>query len=206
MYGQTMMPVAISGANGPRPGFFSASMADPFGLGSGVPLMGQRLGQERTAERWYDEAREEVAEFDALVQRVRRLANQQMRETIIIDFGLAEPENREAGRGRRDTVADYIARTDASSGPTKYFFFERSDVLNRVRKLKDINSAFVAAVGNAEVQGGVLPAPIVIERVIEREVRVPGAPAAAPNVLPWLIVGGVGLAALAAFGVFGGKR
>lgn len=196
MYG--MRPVAISGTHGRRTPLFSGSAGDLFGLGASSYL-GQMRGEEM-----YLAARDAVADFDALVNRTSRLANQVARNNIIVKYGLAEPENQDKLLYRRNRTAFYVSQVDQSTGPSKYLVFTESRPINSTQDLRDENRDFKADVTAAEAFG-VLPEPVVIERIVTREVTVPGAPAPAPSIVPYIVVGGLVLAGLALFGVIGGK-
>lgn len=183
-------PVVIAG-NGQKQSLFSTSLADSLGFHSSLGSVG--MGQ-RTPERWYSEAREEVVEYDDLLMRARKIANRQ------VAAALADRYTTEPIVHRRDTVARQVSLSDQTTGPTKYENFRRADVIGDVQELKDYNSDFKDDVQSAELTYGSVPEPIVIER--ERVVTVPGAPAPTPNwVLPAVLVGG-GIAVAALLGVF----
>lgn len=185
-----MVPIrlaSIAGFNGNRASMFQNSATDAFGLGK----RGSSLG--RNAQEWYTEAKEEVQEYDDLMIRARKIANQDARESIVKRYG-GDPTDPNTARYRRDSVAYNISQAEGYT-PVNYLIFDKGDVIGRVEKLKGWNSSFKSEVEAAERTYGSLPAPQIVERVTTVG-QVPGW------VTP-VVVGALGVAALAAFGVFG---
>lgn len=185
-----MVPIrlaSIAGFNTSRGSMFQGSATDAFGLGS----RGSSLG--RNAQEWYNEAKEEVKEYDDLMVRATKIANQNVRESIVKRYG-GDPTDSNSARYRRDSVAYNISQAEGYT-PVNYLIFDKGDVIGRVDKLKEWNSSFKTDVESAERTYGSLPAPQIVERVTTIG-QVPGW------VTP-VVVGALGVAALAAFGVFG---
>jgi hypothetical protein len=186
-YGPALRPAMIASSNGPRASIFSYGTTDSFGLGAA------RIGQRADVD-WYNQAKAEVAEFDALTKRARKIANVQVRERVYAEH-VGDPSDPESGAYRRNSVMANVAEAEGQT-PRTYATFAEERVRNRVRKLQDVTHAFRRAVEEAEAQWGSLPAPQVIERIV----TVPGA---APNILPYVLTAGVVVIGLALLGVFG---
>lgn len=192
-----MRMASIGGFNGPRGSLFHGSATDSFRLGSPSHPGQASLGD--AGQEIYAEAKKQVAVFDSLVERTRRLANKQSRESIIEEFGLAEPANKDKAFYERNATAGNIAQAESYTPVNTYIFTGPGPAKNRPGRLKSWNSEFKDAVKYSEDTYGSLPEPVVIERVTTTTVsETPGW------VLP-VTIGAVGIAALAAFGVFGGK-
>jgi hypothetical protein len=193
MFNAALRPVVISGANGQRTPWFSPAVNDVFGP--------RGLGAD-TNQDWYNRAKREIAQFDGYVERLRRLANRQVREDLWKEY-VGDPADSESGSYRRNSVASDVASAESYT-PINYMEFSKATDRNRITKLDSINSAFKADMDSAEATYGLLPDPQIIERIIE--VQVPGAPAAAPfPIVPAIVVGGVVLVGLALLGAFSGK-
>lgn len=188
-----MRMASISGFNGPRGSLFHGSATNVFGLGASRPAM----GKVRDAQNWYTYAKSEVGQYDGYLLRARKVANKAAREQLINDY-YGDPSDSESAIYRRNSVAANIAQAEQYT-PVNYYVFEQSQVQNRVEKLNDWNKDFGDDLKYAEDTYGSLPEPVVIERVTTTTVGETPA---------WVVpvtVGAVGLAVLAAFGVFGGK-
>jgi len=194
MDSQMIRPVTISGANGQRTPWFSPAIGEIFAK--------KTLGAV-TDQEWYYKAQQTVANYDSYLERLRKLANKQVREDLWDQY-VGNPGDAESGVYRRNSVAGNIAEAEAYT-PVNYMVFAVERVRNRVAKLEEINGSFRRDMNSAEATYGLLPDPQIVERVIE--VRVPGepAPAAFPTV-PVLVVGGaVIIVGLALLGVFSSK-
>lgn len=190
---------AISGFNGPRGSLFHESAVDSFRLGSSSFARGAALGQ--TGQELYAMAKRELAEFDNYVERTKRLANAASRNAIIEKYGLTEPANKEKALYARNVVAQDIARAESYSPPNYDIYYAPGPTKNRPGRLEDWNHDFRDDVKYSEATYGSLPEPVVIERmqtVTETQTAVPGW------VTP-VVLGALGIGALAALGVFGGK-
>jgi hypothetical protein len=185
----SLRPVAISGANGSRSTMFTSGVNDFFRTASArSPFLGQTTDQE-----WYNEAKREVAKFDAFVMRLRKVANKAVRDDLAGRY-IGNPEDTESGAYGRNSVAQDIGEAE-SYKPVNYLIFSVSRRRNRVERLDDINNSFESDLVSAEQNWGILPEPQVIERIVQ----VPGA--AASPLVPILVVGGLAVAGLALFGV-----
>lgn len=189
---------AIGGFNGPRGSLFHGSATDSFRLGS--PSNPAQASMGASGQSIYEEAKKQVAIFDDLVERTKRIANKQSRESIIDEIGLTEPDNKDKGLYARNVTAYEITKADSYT-PINYYIFEGpGPAKNRPGRLRDWNSDFKDLVKYAEDTYGSLPEPQVIERTTTIS-EVPGW------VMP-VAIGAVAVAAvgaLAAFGVFKGK-
>lgn len=182
---------SIGGFSGPRGSLFHGSATDSFRLAG--PATGPVLGQS-SGQAIYVEAKKQLAIFDNLVERTKRLANNQSREEIVNEFGLTEPDNKDKGLYARNVVAQEIAKAESYT-PINYYIFEGpGPAKNRPGRLRDWNSDFKAAVKYSEETYGSLPEAQVIERTTTLS-QVPGW------VMP-VTIGAVAVAALAVFGVF----
>lgn len=139
--------------------------------------------------RWYQRAKDAVAEYDSLVIRAARLANRPIRESVLARYA-GDPADTAGARYRRDSVADDI-RFAESFAPVNFLVFAEPRRRNRVDELRDWNRAFRDEVTAAETTYGVLPEPVMVP--------VPGPVVTrAPTWLTPVLVGGgaIGLAAL----------
>lgn len=184
-----LVPVALGWS--PRAGGSIFSPA-PFSVPA---LAGSRLGQ--TEQQWFARAKAAVVKYDSLVGRARRIASPPYRESILARYG-GDPNDQASAVYRRNSVAYNVAEAESYT-PVNYLVFQPDRVRNRVEKLEDWNRNFEAEVVAAESSYGVLPEPVVVERVVERPG--PAAPPPADLTVP-LVVGGLVLAgvALLAFG------
>lgn len=187
---------SIGGFNGPRGSMFHGSATDSFRLGSPANPVQTKLGAS-TGQSIYADGQKQIAIFDSLVERTKRIANKTAREEVIDMYGLAEPDNKDKALYMRNATAYSLSQADSYT-PVNYMVFEGPGPdKNRPRKLGEFNSDFSKAVKYAEDTYGSLPEPQVIERTTTIS-QVPGW------VMP-VTIGAVAVAALAAFGVFSGK-
>lgn len=186
-----MQMASIGGFNGPRGSLFHGSATDSFRMGS--PALGANMvGQER-----YNEARKQLATFDSLVERAKRIANKQAREDVINTFGLSQPDNKDKALYMRNAVAYDLSNAESYTPINYDIYTSPGPAKSRPAKLKDFNSDFESAVKYAETTYGSLPEPVVIERTTTIN-QTPGW------VLP-VTIGAVAIAGLAVFGVFSKK-
>lgn len=182
-----MRMASIAGFNASRGSLFQGSATDAFGLGKTMKSLG------RNAQEWFGEAKEEVKEYDELMVRATKIANQNAREAIVKKYG-GDPTDSNTARYRRDSVAYNISQSEGFT-PVNYLVFDKGDVIGRVERLKEWNSGFKSEVEAAERTYGSLPAPQIIERVTTQ----------IPTWVPYVVGGAVIAAGLAALGVFGRK-
>jgi hypothetical protein len=202
-YGLPLNRVAISGSNGPRASLFAPAAKEIFGLGAvAAPAPRRYLGQNfatlNTAQDYYAAAQQVIARYDSLVGRVAKLANKADRDRIISDYGLNEPANKDKSGYMRQALASCVAEVQKYS-PLAYEqgFPTHGPCRGRVQKLKDFANDLESEVQTSEMTYGILPEPVVIERLVTG----PSAPSS--SIVPYVVVGGVAVAALAALGVFG---
>src|SRR5262245_12406085 len=184
----------ISGGSQLRPSIFGGmeSFASPAFMGA--PALGQ------TEQQWYAEAKAQVAKFDQLVERTKRVAQKAARETLISDYGLNDPSDQAKALYTRNGVAENIARAESYT-PVNYVLYSKREITNRVTRLQDYNRDVNRDVKYAEDSYGILPEPVVIERVV----TVPGAAAPTNWTVPLVIAGG-GVILAAALGLFSGGK
>jgi hypothetical protein len=184
-------PVMIASSH-PGRSIFATTIADGTGFRQ-YGLSGAALG--KTDREWYDEAKREVAKFDAFVVRLRKVANRAAREDLFARH-VGDPSDESSGLYARNSVADDISEAE-SYRPVNVLIFALERRRGRVERLDDVNDSFGSELVTAENSWGILPEPQVIER--ERIVQVGvGTPSwVAPVVLTAL-----GVAAAAVFGVF----
>lgn len=186
---------AIGGFSGPRGSMFQGTVTDSFRLGSPSNPAQASLGA--TGQSIYEDAKKQIASFDDLVERTKRIGNRQSREEIADTFGLSEPDNKDKALYMRNATAYSLSQADSYT-PINYYVFEGpGPAKGRPTKLGYFNADFAKAVKYAEDTYGSLPQPQVIERTTTIS-QVPGW------VLP-VAIGSVAIAALAALGVFKGK-
>lgn len=186
------LPISRAQISGPPSGFFSAAARDAFSVGSFRRVLGQ------TAQDYYNKAKRVVADWDALVARVARLANKVDRDRLIDYYGLSEPTNKDKDQYRREVVASGIATAEKytpiayeegfpTHGPN------RKDVDHVGDYVKDLGQE----VQTSEATYGTLPQPVVITKIV----TVPGAGGGGSSILPYVAAGGVAIAALFVMGV-----
>lgn len=201
----------ISAFKGTRNSMWSPSAKEVFGLGGQAKwnpfkppsIMGQSLGQ--TAQDSYNAALPEMARFDAIKNRALRIANKTERDRIISEYGLNDPTNRDLAQYMRDATFSCVSEAQKYQ-PIAYEqgFPAKGPCRGRVTKLRNFNSDFESEVRAAEEQYGILPEPVIIERIV----TVPGAAAQAgmTGPLPYMIAGAGLLVVLAIIGVFGKRK
>ena len=191
MYNLGMVMIGGSGTS-IRPPLFSNSVVDNFGLAGPV------LGQD--AQQFYVNGKNAIAKFDSLVQRVARVANKTVRDQLIADYGLSDPSNKNKAMYMRNALASDVANAEKFS-PIAYEegFPTHGPARGRVTKLNNFDSDLESAVKDAEVTYGILPEPVVIEKLV----TVPGASGTNWTIPLVVAAGGIGVAAL--LGVFSGK-
>jgi hypothetical protein len=167
----------------------SAFASAPF---SAPPRLagGRSLGQ--TEQQWFSRAKTAVTTYDLLVDRTKRIASPQVRESIVSRY-IGVPEDQESAIYRRNSVAQNVGEAE-SYNPVNYLVFGQDRVRSRVEKLEVWNRDFDAQVSAAEASYGVLPEPVVIERVVQSR--------APTDITMPLVIGGLVLAGIAflAFG------
>lgn len=196
MNGVGISPIAIGGA-GPKSHLFSASLSESVGFHKA--MAGSQLGQ--AAADFYARAKAALARFDALVNRLRRVAYQQGRDQAFIDFGLTDPSDKNRGKYMRDAVMYDLSQAEMFT-PVAYEegFPVTGPSRGRVAKLEDVNSDLNDIVTNYEQVYGILPEAQVVQ--------LPGTTTTTTvAVTPaWVVPAAVGVGAAvllaAVFGVF----
>jgi hypothetical protein len=191
--------IAAIAGNRTRPSMFTMNAVDTFN-----PSMmgGYSMGQ--TGQQIYARAKAAIATFDALVGRTAKIANKSARQQVIDTYGLSESGNKDKALYMRNAVAGNVGEVESYT-PPNYLIYEtrKGPDAGRVDKLEAFNRNFASDVKTAEDTYGILPEPVVIEKLV----MVAGEPAASTMpgwVLPvGVVVVGVGIAA--AFGVFSKK-
>lgn len=148
-----------------------------------------------SAAQWYARAQNAVAQFDALVVRTAKIANQTYRNEVVAWVG--DPSSSDTPRERYNTVVWDMNRAKSYT-PLNTTEYDRSQLQNRVTKLEDYNQDFAAKVIAGENLYGILPEPVVIERFTN--VSVPSEPPSWE--MPLLVGAGILLATGIAFMIF----
>ncbi len=190
--------VAISASNGPRAPLFASAAKEIFGLGGVAlrpPMMSGRRYLGQTAQDFYNNATQEIAKFDQYVARTQKIANKAARDQIIDTYGLNDPTNTDKAQYMRNALATDVGNAQSYT-PIAYEqgFPTHGPARGRVTKLHNFNRDFGSDVQAAETTYGILPEPVVIERVVT-------AAGAAPDITPYVLVGGAAIAALFITGV-----
>jgi hypothetical protein len=195
--------VLIGHGNGGRGSFFSQPQSDAFRVG---PALGYQPRYQLgvTAQEAYVNGKAEIAEFDSLVARTAKIANKAVRDQIVKDYGLNEPENKDKALYMRNATASCVATADSYT-PVAYEqgFPNHGPCIGRVTKLRNFNGNFRSEVRDAENTYGILPEPVVITQYLPGQ----AAPAAAGGTnwtLP-VVIGGGAIVIAALLGAFGGK-
>lgn len=197
--------VLIGHGNGGRSSFFSTPQSDAFRVGPALgyqPALGARYQLGLTAQESYVEGKAEISLFDDLVGRVARIANKTVRDQIVKDYGLNEPENKDKAFYMRNATASCVARADSFS-PIAYEegFPDRGPCKGRVTKLHNANRDLRSEVVEAETTYGILPEPVVITQYLPG-----GAPAAGTNWTLPVVIGGGAIVIAALLGAFSGGK
>jgi len=182
---------AIAG-NRTRPSMFSINAVETFN----APMMGgYTLGQ--TGQQVYARAKAAVAKYDTLVARTAKIANKSARDEIIARYGLSEPTNKDKSLYMRNAVAGNIAQVESYT-PPNYLIYEtrKGPDVGRVDKLEAFNRNFESDLKSAEDTYGILPEPVVIEKLI----MVAGEPPA--DTTNWMIPVGIVLAGAGIYALF----
>lgn len=182
-----MVPIrmaSVGGLHGPRGSIFQGASTDVF--------RGPQLG--RSDQEWYDQAGAQVRRYDELVERAKRIAYKDEREKLLKYYNTAPDDSYYALYGRN--YVDNLLRYAQSFTPPNVLAFHHPDEQGKVDWLKGWNNWFEDDVKYQEKYYGVLPVAQVVE--VEK-VRTEGA---VPGWVPIVVVGSIGVAALAAFGVF----
>lgn len=161
-----MVQLGMVQISGGRSSFFSTPVSGQFQLNGQAPwLAGPMLGQ--TAQDYYVRAKAAIAQFDQLLARTARIANQTAREQIVKDFGLNDPANKDLAQYMRNALAGDVADADKYA-PVSYEegFPNHGPSRGRVSKLESFNSDFQSAVKYAEETYGILPEPVVITKTV----------------------------------------
>ncbi len=193
-YENRIRRAAIGAIGGARSAVFGPGAGNIFDFGGSAPRMaGRRMGQ--TAQDFYNNAIPQIQKFDQLVTRTQKIANKASRDQIINDYGLNDPTNTDKAQYMRNALASDIANAQKYT-PIAYEqgFPTHGPARGRVTKLQNFNADFEGAVKTAEDTYGILPEPVVIERVVT-------APGAAMDYVPYVLVGGAAIAALFITGV-----
>jgi hypothetical protein len=166
------------------------------GLGRGTPsvfsnvvrhAMGPSYALGATGMEWYQRAKDAMAAFEALVRRVGGIASPAAREAIADWIRAADGPMYRYESVVRDT------REAESFAPLNPTAFERSQYQNRVTKLEAWNRELAVKIKNAEDYYGILPEPVVIERLV----TVPGVVTGTNWAVPVAVgVGALGLVGL----------
>lgn len=184
--------VVISGGNRMRGNLFTRNMGDMFGSNPGVPdaLRSPYLGQTGVGN--FTQTKANIARWDALVERLRRIANQSVREQLASEFGINNPANENLGQYTRDRAAQRVAQAEAST-PINYEMFAPTTpgpAKNDARHLEAFLTDFQAAIQNAEGTYGLLQTPQVITNTVS---TTPG----------WVLPVAIGAGALGLLGLLG---
>lgn len=178
--------VMISGGRS-RSNLFQHRMGDVFGRQfGGSPSLGQ------TGVGTYTQLKNDVAQWDALVERLKRIANQAVREQLAQRFGLTNPADKDKGQYMRNRSVYHLQQADASSPPNYSLFAPDTPgpAKNDARDLESFIAELQSAVKSAEDQYGLLQTPQNITTVVS---TTPG----------WVVPTVVGVGILAILGFSG---
>jgi hypothetical protein len=171
---------------------FGGAVVDSFAPGLGVP---QSLGQ--AGQGYYNSAKAAIAQFDSIVERLKKVANQTVRDSIAVQYGLTNAADKTKAFYMRAALAYDVSVADSSTpdegfpptGPSR----------GRITKLQSFNTQFSAAVQDAENTYGILPAPETITNYVTTTT---------PQPLNWIIpvvALGLGVVIAGFAGLFRGK-
>lgn len=183
----------ISG-NSFRPSLFGSSVQQSQGF---HPTLAGGYWMGQTPADWYRRAKESLAKYDALSERVRRIANQTERKTLQEWMGSPAVDGSPAYRYQ--SVLSDLQQDVESFTPPAVNAYQVSRRTSRIEKLEDYNRDLEGMVANAEAVYGILPPSQVIteERTVTKS-QTPGW------VLPVAVgAGAIGIAALVT--ILGGK-
>jgi hypothetical protein len=179
---ETIRMVAISGRGN---SLFASRMGNVFDQGS--PFLGQ-------GEDLYARAKAAVAQWDSLVDRLRHIANKQVRDDLANTYGINEPGNKDKGQYMRDATASDVATAESYTPINYRVFVGPGPAKNRPGKLEDFDSSLRHDVEDAERTYGSLPDPQVITKTVTQTISsLPG----------WVLPVGAGVIGLGLLGAFG---
>jgi hypothetical protein len=135
------------------------------------PYMGLSLAD---GQKMYEDAKKAIATFDQLAYDVTRISFKPVRDQIISEFGLLEPNNNDKALNQRNDLQEYVAEVEKSTPPNYYVFIQ--DTTRPRHRLERVQAADVElqrAFDDAKRTYDLLPEP----QVIIKEIQVPGAAA-----------------------------
>ena len=136
------------------------------------PYMGLSVAD---GQKMYEDAKTAIAKFDQLAYDVSRISYKPVRDQIISEFGLLEPNNNDKALNQRNDLQEYVAEVEKSTPPNYYVFIQ--DTTRPRHRLERVQAADVElerAFLDAKKTYDLLPEP----QVIIKEIQVPGAAAA----------------------------
>ena len=134
-------------------------------------MSGGRLAADRTPREWYDRAVRKVREYDDLVARAQRIANQSVRRDLLTRYH-GDPNDRNGAWYARNAVASNVAEAEAYT-PVNYLVFRDGTQQGRVDRLDGFVEDMASDVSDAEASWGIIPEPTVMRDVIESPLTVP---------------------------------
>lgn len=184
-----MLPLQMTPISAPmgRPSLFGYSVEQSRGF---HPTLSSSYSLGQTPSEWYRRAKESVAKFDALVNRMNRIANKTERQYI--QEWVGSPSTQDSPAYRRNSVQSDITGDVERYTPPNVDAYQVSRRTSRIGKLEDVNQDFESSVANAEAVYGILPPDQVItqDRLVT-QTETPGW------VLPVAVgAGALGIAAL----------
>ena len=185
-----MVPIrmaSVGGLHGPRGSIFQKASTDVFSS----PKLGA------TDQEWYSEAEKQVRRYDDLVERAKRIAYKDERERLLKYYNSAPDDSYYALYARN--YVDNLRNYAQTFTPPNVLVFHNPEEQDKVRWLRGWNDWFADDVQYQEKHYGTLPPQQVVE------VEKTRTQTAVPGWVPIVVVGSVGIAALAALGVFGRK-
>lgn len=194
MYGQTVRMTPISGGSF-RPSLFGSSVEQSRGF---HPTLASGYWMGQTPSDWYRRAKESLAKYNTLIERMNRVANQTERKAIQEYIG--SPSTNESAAYRYNSVMSDLQQDVEAFTPPNVGAYQVERRTSRIEKLEDINKTIEAKITNAEAVYGILPPNQVItqDRLVTQS-QTPGW------VLPVAIgAGAIGIAALVTL-LSGGK-
>lgn len=179
------MDLRMTAISGRGNSLFAIRMGNIWNQGS--PTLGQ-------GEDLYARAKAALARWNSLVERLKRIANRQVREDLARKYGINEPSNKDKGQYAANVVAYDISEAEKYVPVNYRIYVGPGPAKNRPGRLEDWNHDLNDDVQEAERLYGSLPEPQVITQTItERISELPG----------WVVPVGIGVAAVGLLGAFG---
>lgn len=143
--------VQVSGSVG-RPSLFGYSVEQSRGF---HPTLSGNYWLGQTPTEWYRRAKEALAKYDALIDRMNRIAD--LNERKAIQAWVSSPATEGTPAQRRQAVQLDLQQDVEAYTPPNVSAYEVERRTNRIERLEELNKKFDVKVTNGEALYGSLP-------------------------------------------------